>query len=223
MPKQIVEILAWLGQFGIALAASTGLAYLLFKFFAERWIESKFATRLEQLRGEQAQQLAQLNYRINTALKRVNQIQEREFQVLSELWGKLNEAYRFVHSITSAMQSHPDIDAMDEPRFEHWLTKSDLDDPHRNQLRDAGRTKRSKLYQEFIVWYQIRDAQYACNDFRKCLDYNSIFVRPEIKKVFTEIDELLYGAVISRTVSVHASDHRGWLEAAETVQEKVNP
>ena len=116
------------------------------------------------------------------------------------------------------MQSYPDIERWTR-RAEHWLTKSDLDDHHRKQLREAGPKERNKLYQELIVWYQIRDAKLACKDFRKCLDYKSIFVRPEIKKVFAQIDDLLFNAIISRKISVQASDHTQWFKI-ETVRKR---
>jgi hypothetical protein len=121
------------------------------------------------------------------------------------------------------MQSFPDIEAMDTARFEHWLSKTALDEPHRQELRAVDPSERNVLYPKLIFWYQLRDARNACNEFRKCLDYNSIFVRPEIKKVFVEIDDLLYDALISRQTSERANDHTYWTKASATVQEHVRP
>lgn len=61
-----------LGIVGLVIGASATAAYILFKRYGERWIESKFESQLASYKHEQQKELEKVRFNINALLDRPN-------------------------------------------------------------------------------------------------------------------------------------------------------
>src|SRR5215510_4277659 len=104
------EVLRFFAQMLVSAGGAAAVAYLLFQWLGKKWIENKFAQRLDQLRHQQALELQRLRVEIDAMLSGALKLQEKEFSVLPEAWAKLHEAHGLVSWIVSPMQEYPDVD-----------------------------------------------------------------------------------------------------------------
>src|SRR5438128_9621440 len=117
-PTTISAITGLLGTLGITVLGAVGAAYALFRYLGDKWLTDKFNKSLEAYKHAQQQELEQLRLRINTTFDRTVKLHANEFEVLPELWAKLNDAHNHVASLTSPLQTYPDLDRLSEPAFE---------------------------------------------------------------------------------------------------------
>lgn len=178
---------------------------------------------LEQLRSRNAEQLEHSRHRLETLLRQTSKLHEKEFAVLADIWEKLNEALGHVARLVSAVQQYPDLDRMEDDRFESFVGGSQLDETDRASLRRIRRGDRNDAYQERIVWYRLRDAKNACTGLHREIQRNSIFLEPSIRSRFLRIDQLAWDALISREIGHEAGDQKFWLEAGTKLNKEIAP
>lgn len=115
------EMFTWLSHTALWLAGAVGIAFTAFRFLGSKWIETKFAARLEAYRHEQTKELEELRHKINAAFSRMTKIHEKEFEALPEAWYKLQDALGHISGLTSVVQCYPDLNRM---MRRNWLNSS---------------------------------------------------------------------------------------------------
>ena len=68
------------------------VAYGIFTYFGRSWLDNKFSKGLENFKHQQNLQMEQYRFEINSLFNRISKIHEKEFEVLPELWFKLQNS-----------------------------------------------------------------------------------------------------------------------------------
>ncbi len=186
----------YLGQLVVYGGGAVAIAYGLFKVLAVKWIDARFSERLEAFRHEQAKDLEQFRFRINSLFDRATKLNEKEYDVLPEAWGRLNEAYWKASVIVSPFQSYPDLERMTDAHLAEFLSACPLQDWEKQELISA--RERNKYYQEHIFWHSIADAKAASRESHVYLSKNGIFLKRDIKERFSVMDEFIWHALVAR-------------------------
>ena len=204
-----MEIYNFFGKVIVYGGGTVALAYILFMFLGQRWIEAKFAERLEAYKNAQERELTQYRHQISIMLSRVLKIHEKEIEVLPEIWHKLQIALGYVAKITSPLQFSPDFSSMDNEALEEFLNKSNLTESHKKILLNTQTKERNTTYTKIIFWYDLRDAKSAVSEFHNFFIFNRIFLSQDLKKEFQEIDKLLSSALTKREIGEQAKGFGG--------------
>ena len=109
MANWLTNALAALGTIGLTVGLMVGTGYTLFRYLGDRWLSAKSSERLEAFKHAQQAQLEQLRLTINTTFDRTVKLHNHEFDVLPELWSRLNVAFGMAVSFVSPFQSHADL------------------------------------------------------------------------------------------------------------------
>ena len=220
--KQIaMDLLALVGG-GVAVVAGTvTLAYWLFKLFSEKWLTAKFDERLAAYKHEQQKELEALRFKISGLMDRTTKLYQREFDVLPEAWGKLVMAHGHVHSVTSALQSYPDLDRMVPEHLVEFLEKSPLDNWEKEQIKKE--TKKADYYTKAINRHKAWEARNTYRDFFIYFRKNGIFIRDEIKLKFDGLAESISDALVEHEMSLQHEDHfRSWESRRKLAKESAS-
>lgn len=199
----------------------TAIAYLVFRFLGEKWIESKFAAQLEADRHEHAKELQELKKKLNSELSRIVKLQDREFTVLTEAWDLLQDALGEVSVLVSLFRQYPEVSRLTPERLTEFLASSRLSEVHREEVRTA--TDKNKRYQDLIFWYELHDAKNAWSKYRSYINKNSIFLRAELSDSFQQINGIMWDALVSREVGQEVNDVKFWVEASRKMREQSEP
>lgn len=181
---------------GAVVVAGGGLAlivYQVFKHLAAKWLDAKFDERLQALRHEHGKEIEKLRFRISALLDRTTKLHQREFEVLPEIWFRLNDAFWIVRRFVSPMQSYPDIDQMSAPQREEFITSSRLTEWQKTELRDA--EQRNETYQKQIFWHNLNAAKNSTTEAYSYFKKNGIFVDSQIRSSFSAIHDLIWNAL----------------------------
>lgn len=214
-------ILSFLGQALAYGGGSAVVAYLLFQHLGKGWIENKFSERLDKLRHQQTLELQRLKVEIDGLLSGVIKLQEKEFVVLPEAWGKLYEAYSLVSSFVSPLQQYVDVDRMNSAQIEEFLSTTEFTESNKEEIRSS--RARGTTYQNILFWYRLRKVRAGFSDLHTYVARNGIFLPLELKEDFTKIADQLWSAIVSMEVGHEAKDwkmqNKGW----EKIQAEAEP
>jgi hypothetical protein len=202
-PATLNMISGALGTIGITVVGAVGAAYALFRYLGDKWLTDKFSKGLEALKHAQQQELEQLRLRINTTFDRTVKLHANEFEVLPELWARLNEAHNHVASLTSPYQEYPDLDRLADPAFEHFLSESGLPDYQKDELRNS--TERTKDYRSKRFWQSLGRVNEKYSAFTQYFVSKSIFIQPEMKELITQLRDMMWDALLEKE-----TEERDW-------------
>lgn len=215
------EVFSFLGQLIAFGGGGAVVAYGLFRYLGSKWIENKFAERLEQLRHTQALELQRLRVEIDSLLSGAIKLQDKEFQTLPEAWVKLDEAFGQVSSLTSPFQQYPDLDRLNSAQLEEFLSGTKFTNTQKDEIRNEMR--KTNKYQELMFRYRLSDVRKSISDFHNYVERNSIFMAPDLKKHFEKAANDLWSAMVSKEVGHDAQDWKMQNEGWNTVKKEVEP
>jgi hypothetical protein len=191
--ETIEKIAAAFGAVVFTVGTLTGLALWLFKTFSEKWLNAKFAERLEAFKHDQQKEIEHLRFEINKLFDRTTKLHQREFEVLPKGWSLLVTSFHATMSMTAALQQYPDISQMTPAHLEEFLSKCPLEGWQRDELRNAA--EKNSYYQQAIFWHRLNSVR---KDFRKSalfLRRKGIFMPRALKEKFTRVEDLIWNAL----------------------------
>ena len=184
-----------------AAGSGAAVAFGLFKTYGEKWLDGKFAERLEKLKHEQSKEIEGMRQKVQSTFSRISKIHDKEFEVLPKAWFLLHDAHGRPAHLMLALKQYPDFDQLPELTFEAFLKESRLTDIQKNELRAA--SDRLKYYSEAIFWIELNDAHSAQVKLNNYIIENRIFMTPELQDGFSAVSFTLAEALI---------EHRQWKE-----------
>ena len=190
----VQTILAWAGGATLFLGAAGTISFQLFKHFGEKWLDSKFDERLQQLRHAHNTEIERLRFQISTQLDRVTKHQQKEFEILPTAWEMLNDAFWATEYILAALREYPDLRNMSEGRLEDFLAQAQFSEPDKEELRNS--RDRNATYAKFQDWREFVSAQRKTQDGRVFLVKNGIFIHPEILTKFDGVYQVIVNALV---------------------------
>jgi len=216
-------VLAYVGKIVLWLVSAAGVAWAAFKFLPERWVQHRFERQLEQQRNEHAQQLEEARHRLNMLAKRMSKLHDKEFDAISEIWEKLNEALALIGSLVSALQTFPDLDREDDPHFKAFVDGSNLEQVDKNELLGKLPGDRNEFYQRRIFRYRLRDARKACAELHRAIQRNSIFLEPKLLELLRKVESEAWRTLTTREIGEEAGDRKLSREAGERLDKEIVP
>jgi hypothetical protein len=202
---------------GIAALAAFGL----FRFFGQKWIEDKFAQRLQEYRHEQAKELEDVRFRINSQFNRLTKLHEKEFDILPNVWGKLHDAYQATARCIIGFRQYPNLDQLSAEELEEFLAATQL--PETAKARIRGSSEKWRLYADILSWIELDDAHKSFDAFHSYLVANRIFLHSDLKTKFDEIDTHMWTVWVQQKVAKDTRDHqfplKEWQERQSKIQE----
>jgi hypothetical protein len=214
------NLFEFVGKIVLYGGGAVGIAYALFVFLGKKWIENKFATKLEEYKSEQKRELENVRYKINTLFNRVTKIHEKEYEVLPTAWSKLHDAKDHISSLVSPLQTYPDFSRLKEAEIKSILKGYKWDDHQIDDLISAN--DKNEHFQKRIFWQHLGEARVKFSDFHNYIVRNRIFLSEELKEQFNKADDLMWDALVTREVGEEAKDHKMIYESYKKLKENID-
>jgi hypothetical protein len=213
----------FLGRFLVAGGGAALIAFGLFRWLGQKWIEDKFAKRLEQQRHDNAELLAELKVKWDAELQGKIKYLDREFQVIPEAWEKLSDAHSLFAWLTSRFQSYAAVGEMSNDELAQFFEKSELLGTQRQQMRELEGDARDKYYQHTIFFHRYAKVETAVREYTVFVNRNNLFMPDDlIVKLGKLADEMYRALTTARTGHEHGAGHMIG-EAAEIADNVVQP
>ena len=214
------EILKFIGRVVAYGGGGVAVAYGLFIFFGKKWMENKFSQRLEEYKNDQRKELEDFKLKINTLFNRVTKIHEKEIEVLPECWSKLHDAKNIITSLVSPLQSYPDFNSMNEVEIRSSLQDTLLEEFQVEELIKA--KDKVNYYEEKIFWHRLSRAKKKFSEFHNYATKKRIFLSDDLKKLFTEADNMLWGALTEKEMGESYKNYKMMFEAYKKLRDNID-
>lgn len=192
---------------GVAILAVCG-SFVFFRFLGRKWIDSKFSSALEKFKHEQQMEIELLKFKINGLLDRTTKIQQKEFEVLPEIWSKLVEARACVLSFISPIQTYTNIEKIAEDELPTFLDEVEFNAFEKMKVINSRPQERSNIFQELIREKRFYKNREKLRLFTEYYRKNSILLPLETQSKFNDIEKMLWDAWEEHNLNIMASDYR---------------
>jgi hypothetical protein len=176
-------------QLVVAGGGGAAIAYVIFRFLGKSWIENQLAKDLEIAKSE-----------ISMLATRRMKLHDKEYVVFPELWSKLNNAFDSLDQAITLFRESPDFQSMGVDSLNEWLNGSDLSDNEKSYF--VGEKNKGLAYCKILERRDLLVAYKEFGDFHKYLQSNRIFLSPEIKENFDQIDSLIQESLTAKTMDL---------------------
>lgn len=209
-------------QYLLAFIAAGGglvvIVYGAFRLFSEKWLESKFAERLQTLKAQQEQSIRYVQSTIDREIHRAKKLYDSEFTALSECWGLLRKAYDL--SAQTIASFTVQVEHMTDEELERHLVKRGMDESDRMVLIRKTGKDRQDAYYRWSEWRRYMEVDQCRRDFRTHLDANSIFFADGFSSKFRVLEDLVSASNIEFEFRIryYGSETRSAGDYAETTK-----
>jgi hypothetical protein len=199
------EVWRWLIDLLRVGGPSVAVAYGLFKWTGQKWIEHRLGVDLERFKSEQQKDLERFKSEQQTELEkfrhllssRISKIHEKEFEVLPKAWLMLHELYGSVAlALDLTFKTYPDFSKLSEKEFEEFLTVNPADGLSPSQ-KEAFRKApdRQRYFSDVMASRYLDDAKEKNRLFHNYLIEHRIFMTDDLRSKFGAVDQSLSTAV----------------------------
>jgi hypothetical protein len=182
-------VLQYAGLFGISVLSLAAAAYGLFKWFGGKWLENKFAERLQSLKTEQDKATRHVQSTIDREIHRAKKLYDNEFTALSESWRLLRAAYDLSASSIGSMM--PNVQRMSNEELERHLAKRGMEEWQRNEFMTLTDGEREDEYWKWSEWQKAIECDKLWRECRKQIDSTSIFFPAGFTEKFRSINDMI--------------------------------
>jgi len=181
--------LQYLGLLGITVIGVAGAAFGLFKWFGGKWLENKFAERLQTLKSEQDQAIRMVQSTIDREVHRAKKLYDNEFTALSDSWRLLRAAYDLSASSIGSMTAN--VERMNDEELERHLAKRSMEEWQRTELRAMKGEARQDEYWKWSEWQKAVECDKRWRECQQQIDSTSIFFPAGFTERFRALNEMI--------------------------------
>ncbi len=210
-----------IGDVVIYAGSMAAFSYAIFVFLGKKWIEAKFARDIEKYKSEQEVELEKLKLNINTLFNKVLKIQDREYDILPTLWGKLHILKLAVSNTITLFKQIPKLNSYSNEDLKKFIHNNNIPNDIAEKLyRESDKQKYYSLYLDAL---QMKVALNAFSEFSEYFEVNKIFLSSEIKEKTSLIHKYLRSVWVDRNMSLNYDIREFWNSAYNTMENKVQP
>jgi len=174
------------------------IAFGIFRGLGTKWIDGRFAKQLEQSRQVHVTETEHLRFKIAQLLDRTTKLNQREFEVLPDVWEKAGAAYAATAYLLNSFRTYPDFSRMSEAYFDEFMAECEIPEFRKAELKDLSGWDRTSKYSETMRWMDLNKAKSASREFSTSLSRSSIYLHPDTHSRLKEFETRVAHAIFDR-------------------------
>ena len=192
------------------------------KLFAKKWMskaidlkfkksESEYQMKLERehssFKADLEKDLRDFQFKTDSKLSRITKIQEKELDVLPEVWNLMLHAITYLDIyVGKGLTYGPNFSRLSQDgKLKILKSYSWLDEANISELLNSNDIDKS--FQAKQTLHNRWRSECSFNDFHNFLNKNKIFIESSIYKMFDEVRNEIRSAHVSFEIGSEANDH----------------
>lgn len=195
--------------FGQAIAFGGGgiaIGFGLFKWFGQKWIDSRFNRQIKELEHEQAKVVARMRVDIESSLNAILKMQEREFSILPETWGKLNLMVIDARSYVYPISTEFDALSLNDEEIVEVLKTYGASASVTNRVLNLSGKERAEAFDSIGRESKVVNTRKLWYGYRDYIQQNSLFYTEDIRDALNKVRDLVWSSISSKYIGVKTQD-----------------
>lgn len=180
----------------LAGGGGAAVAFGLFRYLGGKWLDDRFASRLEMLRHENAKDTERLKRVMSQQLDRATKLSQREFDALSDLWGATVDAVLATRGSYTHLIRTSDLSKMEDQAAEEYLVRLGVSDHHRREILSEPASSRNNLLGRSLSLKALNEAGRLTMDALRLFRRASIFLPENLREGFDDLLNLTRDALV---------------------------
>ncbi|MCW1984381.1 UNVERIFIED_ORG: hypothetical protein M2348_000092 [Sphingomonas sp. R1F5B] len=183
------------------------IAFGIVRAFGEKWLDSKFTGRLQDLRHEHERQMESVRLETSRSLDRSTRLSEREFEVSAEAWSLIFEAYVRTMGALPGLRHQDDFSKLSDELARLVAKKNGFEDWETEELMARPVQDRNSYFSERKRAHELRDAKVAVREASNYLSRKALFIE---KGVHDQLDQFIHSAwkaLVAREIIMEIGAH----------------
>jgi hypothetical protein len=221
MDETLKSILAVIGGLSTTAIVLVSVAYWIFRQLGEKFIEAKFASRLETFKHEKQKELEQLKFEINKLFDRSTKFHQKEFDILPTAWAMLEDARAHVGGLIASLQEYPDLSDMDTDKIRNLLSRNEFEAIEIEEIVSSKSPTEALSKKLTLRCYNA--ARKATQDCIFYIRKNGILMPKEIQTQFSTAIHIIQFALVEWEIQGRWNPHQEMLTARNAFGKELPP
>lgn len=202
----------------IAGGGGAAVAFGIFRYLGQKWLDDRFASRLEMLRHENAKETERFKLTMSRELDRATKLSAREFEALPEMWAALVDAVATTRSAYARFEQFSDLSRMSDEDATDYLTRIEVPEYHRREILAVPPSDRNRLLSRSRSLSWIHKAGLQIQELDRLVRRSAIFMPTDLNQDFADFVKLTHGALVEIEVSLDGDLRRKEMTDAERLR-----
>ena len=185
----IESLWQYVGQVVVFGGGAVGVGFALFKVLGEKWLDGKFAERLQTLKTAQDEQLRHVQSFIDREIHRARKLYDHEFETLSEAWKLFCSSYS--NGLATGTDMYPQLSRYSKKELSDFLDTTAMRSFEKEEMLELDSERWTENFRRWSNFQRLRSYWDARRTFTDFLGANAIFWSPGIKEKFLTLDGLI--------------------------------
>ncbi|MGE6916766.1 hypothetical protein [Achromobacter kerstersii] len=223
-----MEKLAWLSELvsqipTLILAAGGGsaLTWLIARKVSVSWLDGRFAKNFETYKHKQTVELHRLRLEIDSLLSGAIKLQEREFEILPEIWSRFEEATRQCRSLISPFRPAVDYSLESDEGIVEILSARKIPQHRVLEILELSPAHRHRAIRQLDFENELLTARRAYLQLQDTASRFAIFVPPKLQALL-EVSIFELGLILG-TKEINRGTAGEFTLSMDMFQEKIVP
>jgi hypothetical protein len=201
-----------LSTFLVALLGAGAGALATVSFAPMKLFEHSLGKALENHRS-------QIQKRIDRVLK----IQNREFEMLPEIWFGIVNTDTLIYKVMKVVQTQPDAEAMSDLEAAEFALANGISESRMKRVRDS--SDKNATMTRIIFETKLRDAGMALSELDKAYNSARILLGPDLDNELSKLTSLFIECMTILSVAIYGQEriHYDSVNQAAEVHKEANP
>lgn len=187
----LLQVLSIGGPVALAAVLIAWGIWLASRHAIERWLDTKFGERLQNLKTAHDKELKRLQSRIDRELDRAKLLHNKEFAVLQEVWDSMYSCYWKAREATYAQQQMHNFLVMSDAQAAHVIETLDIEEWEKQALRELETpAERHAYYPRAQIRARYLKAEQARRDCLNLVEKSSLYLQPAIRSSLLALNHL---------------------------------
>ena len=185
----IESLWQYVGQVVVLGGGGVAVGFALFKFLGEKWLDGKFAERLQTLKAAQDEQFRHVQSFIDREIHRARKLYDREFETLSEAWKLFCASYN--NGLATGTDMYPQLLRYSKAELSDFLDTTAMRSFEKEEVLGMDSERWTEHFRRWSNFQRLRSYWDVRRTFTDFLSANAIFWSPGIKEKFVALDALI--------------------------------
>lgn len=217
--------LSFLGQVILAGGGASLVAWLIIKHTSSKWLDNKFAQRLDKSRHDLARDLENFKGQISASLDRKLTLQRVEFEYLTELWAEIQTLHTSVARCVSIIKQQPDLRNMTNENINSLMSELGY-----SSIAIEDTISSHEKNRTYATWRDRKEFCQASENFQiffDSLNRKSIYLKSDSLKALRELEDCIWGILVDFQQYIDSQDRVSGMDfqkdAIKSFKEKLPP
>jgi uncharacterized protein with von Willebrand factor type A (vWA) domain len=198
----------YLGELVLYGGGAVAIAFAMFRILGQKWLDAKFAERLQALKGAQDEQLRYVQGFIDREIHRARRLYDREFEALPEAWRLLCTSFR--NGQATGMDLYPQLARYTKKELADFLSTTSMREFERDEMLEMDPSRWTEQYRRWNNIQRLNTYWKERRDFQDFLTANAIFFSSGLKERFLAIDGLVGMAIAEMDGRLRSSNNHSY-------------